>query len=83
MKDADDELTDFFRLAAATGRAYADLIILHSDALLLLRKTYNRATGNDPLNEGYQTRLDQDLIDEFELFLAIRPDDNEKATRPD
>jgi len=43
---------------------------------------HDRASGEYPLQEGYQTRLDPDLMDELKTLLQIQPDDS-KETRPD
>lgn len=83
MGTPEQELESLEKLAIASSRALTNLIIAHNDVLRFLRKLHDRATGEDPLQEGYQTRLDPDILEELETFLQKKPDDSKAETRPD
>lgn len=82
MGTPEHELESLETLAKATGKALSNMIITNTYTGRFLRKLHNRASGNDPLQEGYQTRLDADILEELEALLQIQPDDSEE-TRPD
>ena len=83
MGTPENELESLEVLAKATGKALSNMIITGARTSRFLRKLHDRASGNDPLQEGYRTRLDPDILEELETMLQIQPDDSEDETRPD
>lgn len=81
MGTAEQELERLEILLKAINKAFAALQIRHNDAMRFLWRLHDRATGEDPLQEGYQTRLDADLMEELEILLILTNDNEE--TRPD
>jgi len=81
MGTPEHELEKMYALLKAINKALGALQVRHNDAMRFLHKLHDRATGNDPLQEGYQTRLDADILEEIETILSLTNDNEE--TRPD
>lgn len=63
MGTPEHELESLETLAKATGKALSNMIITNTYTGRFLRKLHDRASGEYPLQEGYQTRLDPDLME--------------------
>lgn len=81
MGTHEQELEKMELLADAMNNVFGRLLNSYNDEKALLRKIHSRATGDDPLQEGYQTRLDPDILEELETLLSLTNDSEE--TRPD
>ena len=81
MGTPEQELERLETLLKAINKAFGALQVRHNDAMRFLRKLHSRASGKDPLQEGYQTRLDPDILEELEILLSLTNDNEE--TRPD
>lgn len=81
MGTPEHELESLETLAKATGKALSNMIITNTYTSRFLRKLHDRTTGNDPLQEGYQTRLDADILEELETLLSL--ENGNEETQPD